>query len=495
MSVALTGHDVWSATPILDAVERYRGRMIDLDSGRTIEPREFAAAREGLARRLRANGLRPGDRVVMAVGNGPLFVATLTAILACEGSPLLVHVMTPAAELARHAERFGARFLAAHPRDDAALDARLATSTNLPLSDIDTLRWATFHTSPSVRGPELRGVPMHPTSGSTGLPKIALRPGFCAIEEARHYANTAAIDEDDCIFAIPPMSHAYGYGMCVMVPLLTGASIVSTSSFNIANLSSVLAAQPVTVLPCVPAHVDMLLFGGLSNFGRLRWMLAAGSTLPRRAATLFRQKTGVTVCPLYGTTETGGITIATAADGRDVDGRVGAAMEGVEACVRPSRDGASRDENWDETIGKLHIRSSSMMAGYLDDSCEITSPLVDGWFETGDMARLVDGGVIHLRGRTGEMINVLGLKVVPAEVEEAIATMRGVREVKVYGGRLNSQSEIVKAAVAVDDNIDVAAVRAHCEAHLVYYKQPQVITIVEALPRSPAGKIVRDRLP
>ena len=86
------------------------------------------------------------------------------------------------------------------------------------------------------------------------------------------------------------------------------------------------------------------------------------------------------------------------------------------------------------------------------------------------------------------MINVSGLKVVPCEVEEAIAALPGVLEVKVYAGQHRSGSQMVKAAVAVESGLSVADIRAHCERQLVYYKRPQVVNLVDALPRNPAGQ-------
>jgi acyl-CoA synthetase (AMP-forming)/AMP-acid ligase II len=135
------------------------------------------------------------------------------------------------------------------------------------------------------------------------------------------------------------------------------------------------------------------------------------------------------------------------------------------------------------------------MVGYLDDQGRITNPASEGWFETGDLARIEDDGTIHLRGRDSEVVNVSGLKVVPCEVEEAITQLPGVLEVKVYAGEHRSGTQIVKAAVAVDGAVSEADIRAHCERHLVYYKRPQVVTLVEALPRTPTGKINRDQLP
>jgi acyl-CoA synthetase (AMP-forming)/AMP-acid ligase II len=482
----------WSPAPILDAVEQYRGTIIDLDSQQVFSPDDFARARQRLVRALRRAGLAAGDRVLVALPNGPLFMAALTAILACDASPLLLHFQTPAAELLRYARRFGARFLAAAMPLDGERPELVQTCTSIAFASTIDLAWCRLNVPDEAPpGPVLKAIPLHPTSGSTGLPKIALRPGFAAMEEARHYAATMAIDQDDCLLTIPPMSHAYAYGTCVMLSLLTGARLVTTAKFSVKLLMQVMEQYPITVLPNVPAAIDMMLFGSTGNFNRLRWMLAAGSMLPRRSAERFRKKTGITVCPLYGTTETGGISVATTADGMDVDGRVGPPMEGVEVRIQPRET----EDGIDQQIGNVCVRSSSMMAGYLDEEGHISSPLVDGWFETGDLARLTERGVLHLRGRTGEMINVQGLKVVPAEVEETIARLPGVREVKVYASLLKGRSEIVKAAVAVEPYLSEREIRSHCEQHLVYYKRPQSIVLLEALPRSPAGKILRDQLP
>jgi long-chain acyl-CoA synthetase len=492
VSEALTQADVLSAAPILDAVERYRGTIFDIEAGEVFSGDAFAKARENLTATLRREGLECGDRVMVALANGPLFIAALTSILACEASPLVVHFKTPPAELQRYAQRFGARFLAAEGTEDFEAGSISKSVQQIRFSDHSGLNWARLNvTENEFPGPVLRGVPLHPTSGSTGLPKIALRPGFAAMEEARHYAATMAIDADDTIVAIPPMSHAYGYGMCVMVPLLTGANIVSIRRFSIKLLQQGLAETSPSILPTVPAMLDVLSFGGQTDLSQIRWLLTAGAVLPRRSAEQFAAKTGVIPCPLYGTTETGGISVATRADGRDVDGRVGPSMEGVGVEVRPCEGADDLGPNG----GKLFIRSSSQMAGYLDEHGRITNPASEGWFETGDLARIDDDGTIHLRGRDSEVVNVSGLKVVPCEVEEAITLLPGVLEVKVYAGEHRSGSQIVKAAVAVDGAVSEADIRSHCERHLVYYKRPQVVTLVEALPRTPTGKIIRDQLP
>ena len=140
---AKTERDVLSPAPILDAVEHYRGTFIDLDTSRVVGPDEFAAARAVLVTALRRAGLHPGDRVLLALPNGPLFVAALTAILACEGSPLVVHSKTPAAELQRYAQRFGARFLASESGAEPGLAEIELAAQKIALGDIAVLHWGT----------------------------------------------------------------------------------------------------------------------------------------------------------------------------------------------------------------------------------------------------------------------------------------------------------------------------------------------------------------
>jgi long-chain acyl-CoA synthetase len=484
-----------SPLPILDAAERYRGRFVDLDAERVVTADAFHRARAQLAGRLSDAGLAAGDRAVVAVGNGPQFVATLVSVLAVGGCPLLVHAKTPAPELKRTALRFGAALVISDECHAADLQTESFTATRLAAGDwLELAAGRLGDGTPGLNfgGVGLPGVPLHPTSGTTGEPKVALRPGRAATEEARHYVETIGITAADTIMAVAPMCHAYAYGMCVMVPLLSGASVVSMRSFQSGRVFQGLAQERVTILPAVPAMLDVLLFGAGERLrGAARIVLTAGSPLSERTAARFREKSGLTVRPLYGTTETGGITVAPAGGEQVAGSCVGPLMNGVEAQVRPHP--AHSDSS--PGAGRLFIRSSSMMAGYLGGEGLDTSPLTDGWFETGDLARIDAAGNIHLLGREADVINVEGLKVIPSEVEEVIAAVAGVVEVKVYAGKRKSGGQFIKAAVVTEGNVDVQTIRAACERNLVYYKRPERIIPLDSLPRSAAGKIQRERLP
>jgi len=483
----LTGHDRIAsapAAPILTALRSYRGQVIDLEDDCIIGGAELGAAADRVARWLAELGLSAGDRVVFSVGNGPAFTAAFCGTLAAGGSPIVVHGETPPQELRRFARQYAARFAVSQCPSNASLGGRLPDWLNLQCAELPL-----DPEGPTY--PSLPGTPLHPTSGTTGRVKIAVRTALQAVEEARHYVDTMRITAHDRILCVVPMSHAYGFGMGCMVSLLSGACLVTLRQFNPRTIARVLADEQITIFPAVPAMLDLIVRAAAEGPTMPRLVLAAGAPLAEGTATAFRQYSGTPVTPLYGTTETGGITVAVGEDDVLPCGCVGRPMPGVEARVAPVADAAELAPG----VGRVMIRSSSMMSGYLTPEGIDGGAIRDGWFETGDLARLDAEGRIQLVGREKEIINVFGMKVVPSEVEEVIVALAGVREAKVYPGKHRSGSEIVKAAIAAEQGVDAAQIRAHCEANLPPYKRPQVLHLVEALPRSPTGKILRDELP
>lgn len=482
-----------SPEPILAAAATYSGSLTDLDRSLVLSSAEFARGRTTLASRMKQLGLARGDRVVMAISNGPLFPATLLAVLDGGGSPILVHADTPPAELRRIALRYGARFLLADCHNPTCLEPVSAQATLLAGTGWIRLAWAWVdETDPEFQGdyPSLPSVPLHPTSGTTGQPKLAARPGPCAVAEAIHYVETIGIDANDVILNLAPMCHAYAYGLCVMVSLLTGASLVTMRRFHPSLAQQALQECGITILPAVPVMLDMMLFGaGNRLYNPARRVFTAGAPLPMKTAARFRKACGSLVRPLYGSTETGVIAIVGPDHQGDAGDCVGPPCHGVSVEVRPCDAESPSHE-----LGRVWVRSPSMMAGYLCPGRLDPSPIIDGWFTPGDLGILDASGNVHLKGRETDVINVFGMKVIPSEVEEIIKMLPEVSEVMVYAGR-SSGSQFVKATIVVSSPIEDSAIRAHCEKHLVYYKRPEKIAFLEALPRNAAGKIVRERLP
>ena len=303
-----------SPLPILDAFENYPGSYFDLDREDALDGSEMRAFRDRLAAGMRRSGLSAGDRVIFCVGNGPAFLAGLSAVLTVGGSPLLIHPKSPPPELKRTAHRLGASLVIA---DDVSSPdwqnecGRVDSMASAGPFELYGARVGGVTRDANVDGPVLTGVPLHPTSGTTGLPKTAVRPARAAEAEARHYIDAIGVTSDDVILTVAPMCHAYAYGMCLMVSLFSGAHLVSLRSFQPRLVLDALSSGRISILPAVPAMLDVLLLEDTgTDWNALRCVLTAGSPLPERTANRFSEKTGLGIRPLYGTTETGGIAVA-----------------------------------------------------------------------------------------------------------------------------------------------------------------------------------------
>ena len=479
--------------PILEAIDRYRGAFVDLDAARRVEADEIRRSLDHLEKELLDFGVEPGARIVLAVGNGPAFVTAFAAALRAGACPLPVHADTPPRELVRTAELFGAGFVVSDAVGPQELAPEATAARTVGMAPWDTGVVARIGATTPEGHRELEGVPLHPTSGTTGLPKLAVRPARAAVEEARHYVETLAVAEDDVLLCAIPMSHAYGFGMCLMVPILGGADVATMRRFGVRPVLEALGSQGVTIYPAAPAALDLLLLGSAeapAPGGRLRVVTSAGAPLPERTARAVARRWSRIVRPLYGTTETGGISIARPDHDPGRSASVGPAMGGVRVEVRPHGRG-----DLDAGSGQIWVSSSSLMAGYVGPDGIDRSAVSSGWFETGDLGRLDETGALLLRGRASEVINVFGLKVLPAEVEEVIALLPQVTEVKVYGRPNLLGSTSVHAAVVASGDLEDADIRRHCREHLVAYKRPETIRRLDRLPRSPAGKVVVAELP
>ena len=470
----------------LNALENYRGRIFLLDDGKTIESGELRDGWTKLIRRFGEFGLTPGDRIVVAIGNGPLFIAVWGAILACGGSPIPVHFETPPPELNRIACRFHAAYIMTDNYGETHMEAAESHAYTLECSSWGRIVWTDVYCDGRNPGRDadlfLPGIPLHPTSGTTGLPKLAARPMRTAVAEVVNYAKTFGFEADDTVLGTTPMSHAFAHGFCVIGPIITGADLAVMRKFQPNLVAGACRDLNITIIAAVAGVLDTLLFmGGTALKTSTRKIFSGAGPLSERTARQFQRITGITPRPLLGSTETGGIAVA----GENeicTDGRVGRLFEGVAVRMQPYNVS-------DREISLIQVRSESLMLGYLIDETLDTSSLASGWFSTGDLGHVDVYGSLFIRGRAAEVVNVSGMKVLPREVEEVILSLKNVREVKVFGHKNRSGSYQVHAAV-VGDRLSVEDIRKHCREQLVYYKRPAKIILLAAIPKNANGKVM-----
>jgi long-chain acyl-CoA synthetase len=249
----------------------------------------------------------------------------------------------------------------------------------------------------------------------------------------------------------------------------------------------------VTVFPGVPSAFEMLasLSDGPSRLPGVRLAYSAGSVLPMSVFEACRRRWGLRVGQLYGSSEVGSVTFNDPTAGDHDPLSAGRPMTDVVAVVvEPgSRSVASALPPGVE--GELAVHAPSMLHGYVG---EATSPLVEGFFFTGDLARIDTRGAVTVTGRIKLLIDVGATKVNPLEVEEVLAQHEGVRECVVLPVPVTDTVSRLRAVVVPEDRAappSAASLRRFVRARLSAHKVPRLVDVVESLPKSPTGKLLR----
>jgi long-chain acyl-CoA synthetase len=330
------------------------------------------------------------------------------------------------------------------------------------------------------------------TSGSTGRPKAALLSDAALVFANRCWAGPVmGLRADDVVLGVLPFAHSFGLNAALLAPLLTGACVVLLERF---------APEPVllqlrdrlTVLPGVATMFRRLLDSPTLERGRLRLAVSGAAPCPWALARQWRERTGLRIVRGYGMTELFRPISYRADEDRDLEDAVGRPLPGVLVRVV---DEAGRSRAAGE-VGELWIRTPAAMDGYLDDPSETSAAMSDGWFKTGDLASVDEAGFVAIAGRKDGRILRAGYSVFPTEVEAVLAGHPAVLEAAVVGLPHAELGEEVVAFVSLHAGARVgpSELVSYCRERMASFKYPRQVTILEALPRSATGKLLKFRL-
>jgi long-chain acyl-CoA synthetase len=331
------------------------------------------------------------------------------------------------------------------------------------------------------------------STGSTGLPKPVVRTVRQLAEEADHFRDAVRIGPQDRILGVVPLFHAHGLGNAMLAALLSGATLVVLEGFNPRDVLTLLTHERITVFPGVPFMFKLLAelrYSKPLDLKPLRLCVSAGAALDPETSRAFFGRFGLHVRQLYGSTETGSVTINLDPDIAGTLESVGKPMPPVEVAVF---DDSGSFLKTGET-GEIGIRSPAMAVEY-EGLAEATKEAFRyGFFFPGDLGWLDAEGRLFLSGRKTFFINVGGYKVDPAEVEEVIGRHPAVKDVVVVGVKAPYGGEIVKAIVVAAGPCARADIGDACAGRLAEYKVPQIVEFREEIPKSPLGKVLRKHL-
>ncbi|MCR2763713.1 long-chain-fatty-acid--CoA ligase [Microbacterium sp. zg.B48] len=503
--------------------------------GRTTSYRELNFAIERAAAGLRDQGVGHGDRVAIVLPNCPQHIVAFYAILRL-GAVVVEHnpLYTPR-ELRKQFEDHGARHaivwskvvatVQEFPADLAvtslisvditkAMPLRTRAALRMPIAKAraarsalheragGTISWESIVSTPplpvSHPKPQTADLALiQYTSGTTGTPKGAAlthRNLLANAAQARAWVPSIVRGDGCVVYAVLPMFHAYGLTLCLTFAMSMGARLVLFPRFDPDMVLEVTKKHPATFLPLVPPIAERLLKAsrekGVSLAGT-RIAISGAMPLPHDLVVPFEEASGGYLVEGYGLSETSPVLMANPVADNRVPGTVGLPLPGTEARVvdpeEPTRDvepGAA---------GELIVRGPQVFSGYYGKPEETERVFVDGWFRTGDIVTIDQAGFVRIVDRIKELIITGGFNVAPTEVEIALRQHPQVEDAAVVGLPSEHSGEEVVAAIVVSpgEEIDVESVREFARGILTPYKVPRRIFVVDELPTSMVGKVLR----
>ncbi|KAA0181151.1 long-chain fatty acid--CoA ligase [Cupriavidus gilardii] len=334
------------------------------------------------------------------------------------------------------------------------------------------------------------------TSGTTGQPKGALHTQAALLANARASWWAHEMRDTDHVLSTLPMFHVGGLCIQTVPALLLGAQVTLHERFTPDAWLEALAQARPTLSLMVPATLRAVLEHpgwADADLGVLRGVMAGSSTIPRAYIDAFHAR-GVPLGQVYGATETGPVSIVLRL--HEAMARPGyAGWPQPEAQVRLlGRDGK---EVADGEVGEICIRASNLMRGYWREPFH--PGFVDGWFRSGDLAHRDADGCIEVVGRSKDMIISGGENIYPAEIENALVALPGVAECAVVGLPDPRWGEVPVAVIVPAPGADRAALateplRETLEGRIARFKLPREVVLLDALPRSALGKVLKPQL-
>ncbi len=517
---------------IESSVEKWGDHTALVYYGATWSYRRFWSESERLAAALRRDGVGPGDRVAVYLPNCPLYPIAVFAILRLGAIVVQVSPLYLGQDLTRLLRDSGSKAIVtleilypnlAKVRGDypipVAIVARLrefypwfkrpfvnsvlrkrGLPTGLPNEAWVQPYSVARRTQGSVdlyRADPARTVAVYQyTGGTTGIPKAAMlthRNLVANVTQANAW-NTTRVSGSEVILAAIPFFHIYGLTVALLLGLADGAEIVIQTRPDVPEILQLIDRYQPTQFPGVPA-----LYNGFNQqpdiarhrIRSIKYCLSGSAPLPLEVARRFEELTGGRVVEAYGLSETSPGTHANPLTGERRPGSIGLPLPSTDQRLVDLETG-TRGLGSGE-VGELSVRGPQVMLGYFGHPEETAAVLKDGWFRTGDIARIDADGYAYIVDRKKDMVNVGGMKVYPREVEEVLFQHPAVADVAAVGVPDPDHGEAIRAFVVRKPGTSVteAELIGFVRDRIAHYKAPRSIEFRDAIPRSGVQKVLR----
>lgn len=499
---------MWTINDIvISGAHKYGNRTAILDGEHRVSFSDLDMAVKNTAAWLQAQGVHKGDKVAIQGRNSLAWVITFFATLRVGGVAVPLNNKLVAVETAYILEHSESRlWLADSDLREAAgddLPNKLA-SFALDVRDPDTGLLAFvqntkshIHTPVEVSASDLAELLY--TSGTTGHPKGCMHSHANVLLAGTASTLVYGLSPNDRVLIAMPVWHCFPLNNLLTSSLYVGATVVLMPEYHPQRFLETVQSKRCTVFFGAPIAYLMPLktvpnFDDYDLSSMRTWIYGGGPIDASSARVLVDRYKTDQFYQVFGMTETGptGTALLPSEQVRKA-GSIGRyAVSGCDIKVMRNEE----TEAVSGEIGEIWMRCQSMMRGYYRDPEATTAAFHHAWYRTGDLVRIDEDGYLFIVDRLKDMIVTGGQNVYSKEVEDVLVNHPTVNEVAVIGTPHAEWGETVTAVIVPKEGktVDADEVKAYCAQHLAKYKIPRLIKIVETIPRTPSGKVMKYRL-
>ncbi len=479
-----------------------RPALIDAHSGRTITYAQLAESVQAVAAGLADRGFGGGEVFAHYAPNLPEYAVAFHAIATVGGVNTTANPLLTADELATQLTDCGARLLVTMPE---LLQKAIAGAKRSSVEEIFVYGEAEGATpfrsliQPGGRPPAIAIDPANDvvalpySSGTTGLPKGVMLTHRNVVANICQTIAHQHLREDDRVIAVLPFFHIYGLVVLMNIPLYRGATIVTMPRFDLRAFLSVVQEFRITRAWVVPPIALALAKHPLVDefdLSSLQFVLSGAAPLSAELELACSERLGCRMLQGYGLTETSPTTHSVPDDlAGQMPGSIGPPVPNTECRIIDLVTGEDAPAG---EPGELCIRGPQVMKGYLNNP-QATALTIDpdGWLHTGDVARLGENGSVRIVDRVKELIKYKGYQIAPAELEALLLTHPAITDAAVIPIPDEEVGEVPKAFVVTRGSITLEEVIRFVAERVAPYKKLRTVEIVEEIPKSASGKILR----
>jgi long-chain acyl-CoA synthetase len=443
-------------------------------------------------------GLKPHERAAILMANCPEYVVAYFSILRAGGIAVPLNTFLTADEILYILKDSGCKLLV---YSDTFLSRIEHIRKNMPEVNAVTFRELPESHVHFEAGEDRDTAVLLYTSGTTGFPKGVMLTNRNLTANAAACMKVMRLSARDRILLFLPLFHAFSFTVCVILPVLSGATIVLLKSVKpFSKIIKSIIRDRITFFVAVPTIYNILSKKKVNVFLRymfrfflsVRACISGASALPEQTIHEFEKKFRLPLIEGYGLTEASPVVAVNPLYGERKPASVGPPIPGVKAALV---DDQGRRMPVGER-GELIVSGDNIMKGYYNKREETEEVLRDGWLYTGDVARIDEDGYIYIIDRKKDLIIVGGMNIYPREVEEVVIQDPSVEECAMVGIPDERGSEITALFVKKMEHafIDDDRIRKLMKGSVASYKIPKRIVFIEAFPKTATGKIKKNEL-